>query len=152
MKKHSTCLFTAALALAMSLNLNLVQPLVAQEPPPPAVSGETPPKPLEGRKLPFHGKLSRVNTEEKSITLSYSTGEKTYYITPETQILKEGQPASLAEAELGKQVSGAYVRQGDRMNLTKLNLTLRSDFGSEKARKAKKQSEKPAEQGASSGN
>ena len=142
-----------ALALSLNLNSNLMAEGTAIPPEKTVKSGEVTKSP-DGRKLPFHGKLSSVNADQKTITLTYSTGEKTYHLTPDTLILKNDQPTTLMEAEVGKQVSGAYIRQGDRMELTKLNLTQRTDSSEEKPRKARKEARKAKEPtvGKASGN
>jgi hypothetical protein len=146
MKKQYTRLVVAGWLLAISLNFN--SNLMAEGAAVPAEAAAKPgavAKSSEGRKLPFHGKLSSVSTDQKTITLVYSTGEKTYHLTPDTLILKNDQPSTLVEAEVGKQVSGAYIKQGDRMELTKLNLTQRLDSSEDKPRKAKKEARKTKE-------
>lgn len=97
-------------------------------------------KSSEGRKLPFHGRLSAVNGKEQTITVNYSTGDKVFHLTPETKILKFEKPATLEDAVVGEQVSGAYVKQGDRAELTKLTLAKAAESGSEGGKKHSKAS------------
>ena len=54
---------------------------------------------------PFHGKLAAVDQVAKTITI----GKRTFQITPETRIKKNGKPATLADGVVGEQVSG-YVK------------------------------------------
>lgn len=89
----------------------------------------------EGRKLPFHGKLASFDAKEKTITVTYSTGDKVFHVTPDTEIRKYDKAATLDEAVVGEQVSGAYVKQGDRAELTKLTLAKHSEAKSEGSRK-----------------
>lgn len=80
-----------------------------------------------GRKLPFHGKLAAFSESDHTITLTYSTGEKTYHLTPGTEIFRNDKPAALSDAVIGEPVSGAYHRNGDRMEITKLTLGRKAD-------------------------
>ena len=108
----------------------------------PALAQAEPEKPSEGRKLPFHGKLGAVNEKDGTITVTYSTGDKVYHLTPHTEILKHDQPATLADAVVGETVSGAFHKTGDRMELTKLTLAKSAEGKPEGAKKAKES--KPA--------
>ncbi|MBL9171667.1 MAG: hypothetical protein JNN07_28315 [Verrucomicrobiales bacterium] len=89
----------------------------------------------EGRKLPFHGKLGSFDMKEKTITVVYSTGEKVFHVTPDTEIRKYDKTATLDEAVVGEQVSGAYIKQGDRSALTKLTLAKHAEPKPEGGRK-----------------
>ncbi len=94
-------------------------------------------KTSESRKLPFHGKLGAVNEKDRTITVSYTTGDKVYHLTSQTEILKYDQPATLADAVMGEQVSGAFHKIGDRMELTKLTLAKHPESKAEGGKKVK---------------
>ena len=62
-------------------------------------------KPVAG---PFHGKLAALDQVAKTI----SVGKRTFLITSETKIKKEGKPATLQDGVVGEEVSG-YVKPND---------------------------------------
>ena len=62
-------------------------------------------KPAAG---PFHGKLGAVDQTAKTITV----GKRTFLITSETKIKKDGKPATLQDGVQGEEVSG-YVKPND---------------------------------------
>jgi hypothetical protein len=57
---------------------------------------------------PFHGKLAAVDQTAKTI----SVGKRTFLITAETKIKKDGKPALLKDGVVGEEVSG-YVKPND---------------------------------------
>lgn len=61
-----------------------------------------PKQPVAG---PFNGKLAAVDKGAKTITV----GKRTFRITPETRMRKDGQEATLADAVVGEKCSG-YVK------------------------------------------
>jgi len=61
------------------------------------------------RAIPFRGKLA--SKTESSITV----GTRTFEITAETKLMKEGKPASLSEAVVGEPVGGSYLQQDDKL-------------------------------------
>jgi hypothetical protein len=76
----------------------------------PAASNQTTPaKPKKHDSLPFHGKLSAVDTNAKTLTV----GTLTLQITSDTKITKDGQPATLSEGVVGESVGGAYKKTAD---------------------------------------
>lgn len=62
-------------------------------------------KPAKGG--PFHGKLAAVDKVAKTITV----GKRTFQITSETKIKKNGKPATLDDGVVGETVSG-YIKPG----------------------------------------
>lgn len=62
-------------------------------------------KPAKGG--PFHGKLAAVDKVAKTITV----GKRTFQISSETKIKKNGKPATLDDGVVGETVSG-YVKPG----------------------------------------
>jgi len=67
--------------------------------------------------LPFHGKLKAIDTTAKTI----SVGTRTFEITSETIIIKDGKAATLADGVVGDETGGAYKKTDDgKLVLTKL--------------------------------
>ena len=67
--------------------------------------------------LPFHGKLKAIDTTAKTI----SVGTRTFEITSETIIIKDGKSATLADGVVGDETGGAYKKTDDgKLVLTKL--------------------------------
>jgi hypothetical protein len=64
-----------------------------------------PKKPSAG---PFNGKLAAVNLQAKTIQV----GKRTFQITSETKLYKDGKTAALADGTVGEAVSG-YVKPTD---------------------------------------
>jgi hypothetical protein len=78
---------------------------------------------------PFHGKLSALDKQAKTITV----GKRTFQITSETKISKGAKPATLDEGVVGEPASG-YVKPGadGKLIATKVN------FGPKPVETAKK--------------
>ena len=102
----------------------------------PAVSGqEAPPKhkKSEHDTLPFHGKLSALDTNAMTLTV----GERTFEITSETKFTKDGLPAILSEGVAGEMVGGAYKKNADgKLSATIIHFGLNSDGAAKKKKKA----------------
>jgi hypothetical protein len=56
------------------------------------------------RPLPFYGNIGTVDKQAKTIKL----GKRTYKVTPETKIVRNGAPATLNDAAPGDEVAGSY--------------------------------------------
>ena len=69
----------------------------------PSSGQSTPPK---HNIIPFHGKLDAVNTNAMTLTV----GNRTFQVTPDTKIFKNGKPATLAEGVVGEPVRGTYKK------------------------------------------
>jgi hypothetical protein len=97
---------------AQTTNKPTAQKKSSTETPEPA---KTEKKPSAG---PFHGKLAAVDQTAKTITV----GKRTFLITSESHINKEGKPATLQDGVVGEEVSG-YVKPNDAGKLiaTKVN-------------------------------
>ena len=93
----------------------------------PAMSGqETPVKHKKHDTVPFHGKLSAIDKNAMTLTV----GERTFEITSDTKITKDGKPATLADGVVGEMAGGAYKKGADG----KLTATTVS-FGAKAAKK-----------------
>jgi hypothetical protein len=90
-----------------------------------------PAKPKKHSNPPFHGKLSAVDTNAMTLTVE----KRTFNITPDTKITKDGQPAVLADGVVGEQVRGSYKKTDDG----KLN-AVTVHFGVKSGEKPKKES------------
>jgi hypothetical protein len=78
----------------------------------PAVAEQTPPVKKHSAapsSLPFHGALTAVDTNAMTLTV----GKRTFNMTSETIITKDGKPAVLAEGVVGGQVRGAYKKNAE---------------------------------------
>ncbi|HEY1718979.1 MAG TPA: hypothetical protein VGH42_11900 [Verrucomicrobiae bacterium] len=98
----------------------------------PAVApGQTTPAPAKPKKqgLVFRGTVSTIDTNAMTLTVE----TRTFDITSDTKITKDGQPATLGDGAVGEPVSGAYKKGDDgKLNATSIR------FG------AKKKKETPA--------
>ena len=56
--------------------------------------------------IPFHGKLDAVNTNAMTLTV----GNRTFQVTSDTKIFKDGKPAALSEGVVGEPVRGIYKK------------------------------------------
>ena len=103
----------------------------------PANSGqEAPAKHKKHEVLPFHGKLKAMDKAAMTITV----GERTFEITSETKITKNGgQSATLADAVVGEMIGGAYKKNTDgKLNATSVHLGSKSDGEKSEGKKKKK--------------
>jgi hypothetical protein len=107
----------------------------------PAMSGqETPVKHKKHDTVSFHGKLSAIDTNAMTLTV----GERTFEITSETKITKDGQPATLADGVVGEMAGGAYKKGADgKLSATSVH------FGSKSAGQKKKTTANPDSAGSS---
>lgn len=89
--------------------------------------------------LPFHGKLTAVDKTAMTLTV----GKRTFEITSETKIAKDGVPATLSDAVVGETVSGAYKKGADG-KLSATTVTLGKKADAENTGGAKKKKKKAA--------
>ena len=61
---------------------------------------------------PFHGRLKAVDPAARTITM----GTRTFHVTPDTKMTKDGKPATLKDAVVGEMVSG-YFKTAENGNL-----------------------------------
>jgi hypothetical protein len=103
MKK--TILTITALSLFAAAMIVLPMPAPAQD----AASTNAPVKPKKHDHSVFNGKLGAIDTNAMTLTV----GERTFEITSDTKITKDGKPATLADGVVGETVSGAYKKDAD---------------------------------------
>jgi hypothetical protein len=75
----------------------------------PAAAEKSKPAKKHSGVLPFHGKLVSVDSDAMTLTV----GKRTFQITSETKITKDGKPAVLADGVAGEPVSGSYKKAED---------------------------------------
>jgi hypothetical protein len=97
----------------------------------PAASDQ--PAPIKHKKhdiTPFHGKLSAIDTNAMTLTV----GERTFEITSDTKITKDGQPAILADGVVGEMAGGAYKKSADgKLTATSIHFGAKSNGEKKKA-------------------
>jgi hypothetical protein len=103
MKKH--ILTITALSLFAAAIVAMPVSAQAQDP----TSTNAPAAPVKHKKhdtVPFHGKLSAIDAKAMTLTVS----ERTFEITSDTKITKDGKLATLADGVTGEMVGGAYKK------------------------------------------
>ena len=109
------------LPLQLSLSVPGIPDAAPVQAPPSVATAATAPATAAGHNksgvLPFHGKLKAVDTVADTI----SVGTRTFQITSETIIMKNGKPATLADGVVGDETGGAYKKTDDgKLVVTKL--------------------------------
>ena len=97
-------LFTAVLAATANVR--------AQDAATNAPAANDQPAPVKHRKHDhsvFNGKLTAVDKSAMTLTV----GERTFAVTSDTKITKDGKPATLADGVVGETVGGAYKKSAD---------------------------------------
>jgi len=123
--KITACtLFAAAIVAAPSLSLAQDDATNA-----PAVTpDQTTPAPAKKHKgLVFKGTVGAIDTNAMTLTVE----TRTFVITSDTKIMKNGQPATLSDGVVGQPVSGAY-KTGDDGKLDATTVR----FGAKKKKEA----------------
>ncbi|HEX7570643.1 MAG TPA: hypothetical protein VF492_09070 [Verrucomicrobiae bacterium] len=69
--------------------------------------------------LPFHGKVTAVDSTAMTVTV----GTKTYNVTADTKITKDRKPATLADITAGENIGG-FAKKDDagKLNATTINI------------------------------
>ena len=70
-------------------------------------------RPAKTRAFPFRGSITAIDHEAGTITLKGKEKARQFRITGGTRILKDGQPASLADAKVGDEVGGQAQTAGE---------------------------------------
>ena len=74
------------------------------------------------RSVPFHGKVAALDVSAKALTI----GSRTFKVTEETKITRNGAPAKLSDAAVGDNVGGACLKADDG-SLTATTLNFNTD-------------------------
>lgn len=91
------------------------------------------------RAIPYRGKVASVDATAKTFTLmSKSGGSRVFKVTEQTQIMKAGAAATMADIVAEEEVRGSYWKKADgSLEAKKVNLGPKTD-----AEKAMKRSKK----------
>lgn len=93
------------------------------------------------KKIPFHGKLSAVDTSAQTITLVGKKSTRVFHLTSTTKITDgTGAPSSLAAATVGEDVGGSY----DKATMTLFSVRFGAKTGSGKSEAAEEPAPAPA--------
>lgn len=71
----------------------------------PSPSGTTP---AAKRNPPFVGVVQKVDIKAGTLTLNGKDGGRVFYVNAETRITKNGQPATLRDAQVGEEAAGTF--------------------------------------------
>ena len=97
----------------------------------PASSDQTPAKPKKHEGLVFRGTVSAIDAKAMTLTVE----ARTFAVTSDTKIIKDGKSATLADGVVGEQVSGTYKKTDDgKLNATSIH------FGAKVEKKTKEAS------------
>lgn len=100
---------TAALCLA-ALVLGAPQTAPAKEKKSTTATPEASASPMaKARAIAYHGKVAAVDASAKTFTV----GKRTFKVTDQTKITKEGATATMADIMVGEKVSGSYWKKDD---------------------------------------
>jgi hypothetical protein len=92
----------------------------------------------KAKHMPFRGKVSAVDKTTMTITLEGKEKTRTFSVTAQTRIQKDGAPAVLDDVKVGETVGGAAVEgAGGKWEISTLNL-------GKKAAEAKPTTKKPS--------
>jgi hypothetical protein len=84
----------------------------------PAAADQTAPAKPARHSFVFRGKVGAVDTNAMTFTI----GKRTFDITSETKITKEGKPAVLSDIAVGDKVGGAYKKsENGNLDATTVN-------------------------------
>jgi hypothetical protein len=106
MTKHILTITTLSLFTAAIIALPLSAQ--AQE----ATATNAPAAPVKHKKHDhsvFNGKLGAIDTKAMTVTV----GKRTFDITSDTKITKDGKPVTLADGVIGETVGGAYKKDAE---------------------------------------
>lgn len=86
--------------------------------PPPAPGHSAPVKPKKHEGLVFGGKVTAVDAKAMTLTV----GKRTFEVTAETKITKDGKPAILSDIAVGDKIGGTYKKSDDgKLTATTIN-------------------------------
>ncbi len=89
------------------------------------------------RAIPYRGKVASIDATAKTFTIAGKAISRVFKITDQTQIMKQGAPATMADIVADEEVRGSYWKKTDgSLEAKKVNLGAKTD--AEKARKRSK--------------
>jgi len=109
MKKYIAQITVSLLATAMVVVSTVAQAQDANTNASSSANQTTTPKQERHNIIPFHGKVTAVDTKAMTLTV----GKRTFQVTSDTKIFKDGEPATLSEGVVGEPVRGLYKKTED---------------------------------------
>ena len=83
----------------------------------------------------FYGPVTAVDTNK----MTFTVGEQTFSITPESQVTKSNKTATIADAVVGEPARGSYVKAKDgKLEITKVRFGKKPGGGKAGGKKNKK--------------
>lgn len=76
-------------------------------------SDESRAKEPRAKQMPFQGKLGAVDKVNKTITIKGKEKDRTFHVTSNTKLSKDGKPAVLDDAMVGDEVAGLVRKNAD---------------------------------------
>jgi hypothetical protein len=129
MKKSFSKIVTACLLAAFALSTTIHAEDKKEEKPANAAANG----------MPMRGKLGAVDTKNKTITVEGKEKSRTFQVTSQTRIMKDGKPATLEDAKVGEEVGGFATKTGeDKYELRSLRLGAKPEAEKQHAEKAEK--------------
>jgi hypothetical protein len=125
MKKHIAKITTLSLLAAAVIAAPALSRAVDVSTNAPGSSGQTvTPRPGIHSVIPFHGKVTAVDTNAMTLTV----GNRTLQITSDTKISKDGKSAKLSDGVVGERVQGAYRKsEGGKPNAVTVHFGARDE-------------------------
>ena len=75
------------------------------------------------KRIPFRGKISAVDSAAKTFTLEGKQKSRTFHVTTETRLKKDGQEARFDDLKVGETVGGQYCEgTGGAMEVVTVNI------------------------------
>lgn len=131
----TTCLI---LTIVVAATLPLLAADTKPASPPGASAAATKPaaEAAKPKTLPFNGKIAAVDRAAQTITLS-GKSQRVVKVTAQTKIVRDGKPATLADAKVGEPVGGS-ARKTEGGQLEAVSLRLGPKAAAEKPEKPPK--------------
>jgi hypothetical protein len=79
----------------------------------PLIGQTSAPNRQRGRLVPFHGMISAVDRNAKTVTISGKKQPRVFKITDKTVITKSGAPATIEDITENQEASGSYVKTAE---------------------------------------
>jgi hypothetical protein len=116
----------SALLLACTFNTALAQSGTGDK-------ADAPKTSTKAKQMPFRGKIVKVDSEKKTITLGGKERDRTFYVTEQSRVRRDGQPIKLEEVRIGDSVGGlARANGADKWDVVTLNVGEKPDKPSTK--------------------
>lgn len=74
---------------------------------------------MSERGIPYHGKIDSVDASAKTFTITGKSGTRTFMMTDDTKITKDGATGTMTDVMAGEMVRGQYMKKADGMMVTK---------------------------------